>query len=258
MAVFDPFGGPFAEFVDQVGAEDSPDFYELGLGTKPRTEQFDLSLLTPEQQAVYSSLLQTLQGNMGSFGPATTTSLQGLEELALAMVGPEGSRATSAGALRDIISSSGKEFDTFYKTNIQDPLVRDFQTEILPGISRKFAGSGFFSSDRARADQLATEDLSRQLVQGKARTQLGAREQQLRAAGILPEIDRTTADVLNSIIAGERAPTQQDIANLMNALGIKAKENIVVALPGQAGGLVNFLGGFGQGIGGIFGGGGGS
>ena len=83
----------------------------------------------------------------------------------------------STGRLEEFATGSYEPgFNNFYDTNVRDPLLEDFQENVLPGIGRKFATSGFYGSDRIRSDDLAREDLLDELVKGRANLALQDRE----------------------------------------------------------------------------------
>lgn len=54
-----------------------------------------------------------------------------------------------------------------FAAQVQDPLIHDFRTTIMPQISRGF-GNDFFSSERQKQDRLATDDLLRALAKEKS------------------------------------------------------------------------------------------
>ena len=90
-------------------------------------------------------------------------------------------------SLQDV-GAQTQQLDDFFTTNIQNPMLERFQEDILPGISRRFAGGNqFFGSERQRADDVARENLLDTLTQERSRLgfeQFGqARDRALQAAG---------------------------------------------------------------------------
>ena len=80
--------------------------------------------------------------------------------------------------LRKIFDQPATDFDEFFRTNVQDPLLSQFQEDILPGISRSQGPSGFFSGDRRALDQRAQDELLQQLT--RSRSDLAFRTEESR------------------------------------------------------------------------------
>lgn len=84
--------------------------------------------------------------------------------------------------------------DELFRSAVADPALAQFQEDILPQIRERFAGEGFMSSARMRAESRAAEGLSRELAAQRAQFTMQdelARRQSLeagadRAAGALP------------------------------------------------------------------------
>ena len=104
-------------------------------------------------------------------------------------------------------------------------MLEDFQKTILPGISRRFSGSGtFFGSERRRADQSAQQTLTDSLVRGRAGTDLAFRQHGLAASS-------------------------EQFRLLLSALGIQQQENIATVSPGSTGLIQGVAQGAGQYVG---------
>ena len=95
--------------------------------------------------------------------------------------------------LREVFDDPAVNFDDFFQTNVQDPLLESFQEDVLPGISRSQGPTGFFSGDRLRQDEQAREDLLGQLVRSRSdlafRTDQAQRDRQLAAASGIGELE---------------------------------------------------------------------
>lgn len=214
-------------------------------GTKPSSKVESKTLQSPEQEEMLRQLIEFLgEYSMGSgLGNLESTSLAGLERFAEEGAAG-GSQLFQSGsdALQRIMGSSGEDFEQFYQTSIKEPLLQEFEEDVMPRISRQFGASGFFGSDRRAADRGARDDLLSALVRGKSQTRLGARQQELQAAGIIPGFETARGQVgLSSAQAGldER---RKRLAQILGSLGIKPIENIATVTPGSEGALSSFLG----------------
>jgi hypothetical protein len=146
------------------------------------------------------------------------TSLQALQELAGRVATGEKAAATAdAGrtSVLDILSRGPQSIEDYFKTNVQDPALRDFERDVLPAISRKFAGNQFFTSERQKTDRDTREDLltgltkSRSELAYKARVDdtnamLGALDRIQGVETLEPNVQRAVADAISSMLgAGE-------------------------------------------------------
>ena len=155
--------------------------------------------LSPEQNTALNQLLSLLGGRLGlgedeeggdpqgqeqqlPFQNLLGLSLTGLESLSEQLPGlgqgppqfqagtpPAGQAGQAPGppaGLGDLFGGQG--FEGFFDTTVQNPLLDQFQSEILPGISRQFGGNSFFDSDRGSADARAQDELLSQLAQTRA------------------------------------------------------------------------------------------
>ncbi len=182
---------------------------ELFFGKSPETSVQQQGLFTSEQQRLFSRLIEQL----GSTGGPRQLSLAGLDEFT-----------------RNLASAGITDRDeAFFSANVEEPLTDRFKEDILPGISRRFAGGGgFYGSERIRADQAAVGELSESLTRGRTQFVTGQErfrsEQLLKALGLQGQLE------LGGFQAG-LAP-QQLLAQL---LGIPQQENIGFATPGTEG-----------------------
>lgn len=246
---------------------------QSGIGSPPRMVTGEFDLMNPQQLALLNNILLPMltqrAGNLGQL-----SSLSSLEQMALqfsegqgeAVFGEGGTagkgREALAGALEDI----GPGFEEFYQTNIRDVLMEDFEQNIRPGTSRKFAQSGFFSSAREQADAVDMENLMKTLTRGRAETKLAANQQVAMMTGAMGSFENQMSTLLNNLFG--QGGRERDIAGtefdrlmqaMMSALGLKPIENVAIGLPGEQGGVKetgqSFMGGLGSGLGGSAGGG---
>lgn len=223
------------------------------------------STLTPEQRKLFNeTLLPYLQsGDIGTMrdspAPIGTTgrtqlgsdSLARLEALARNNPSSE-TAANSRTALNEILTRDPTNTEAFYKTNVYDPMLRDYERDTAPRIARTFGGNSMFSSERQQADRDSRDDLTRNLIASRESLALKGREQDTNA--ILGALDRTQEvetlepSVLTAILgAGEivrnqdnqklaatrdeelrqRGEKDKRIAQILAALGIQGQENIV-------------------------------
>lgn len=256
-------------------------------GSAPSTKFTVKPTVTPEQAASYSKLLEELGGAGGggqAYGGALgaplssleTTSLAGLEQMAMQ---PNPLYEQGNQALSGILSGGPADFDEYFSKTVQEPLMREFEENILPGISRRFAPSGFYSSDRTRSDDLARRDLTEGL--GRARADVGYqafqadKQNKLAALGLLPSVAGARGDELTRFLEAGATPREAEAMNnqlkyeefvrqqsqredrlkaLIAALGLPQFENIAVQKGGSTGALGSLAQGAGAFLGGYFGG----
>ena len=248
-------------------------------GESPSQDITPTTILTPEQEELLRLLIEQISGGQGgeTFGietsPLELQSLAGLEALGASLPGDqtESSRAATrtgvAGleALEELFGRDPTDFDEFFETNIRDPLVEDFNEDIL-GLGTRFSGS-FFGGERREAERGAREDLLDALVAGRASTALSFRQQDTEAAlnalGLLPGIAGFAStsefaapiaqgNILLGLLGGggaERGVVQQQLNEKnrrlrtgLEALGIGGFENIVFNNPGTTGFIPSLVG----------------
>ena len=253
-----------------------------------------VSTLNPTQQTLLDEVLgpfltspglggftpEAFQPSGGRLAPDLSslerTSLAGLEALALGE-GAAGENVTNAqDALNRIFTQGPTDFSDFFNTNVRDPLLEDFNENIIPGIGRRFARN-FFSDDRRRVEGEAVGDLTDALTRSRSELAFSTRESDanriLQALGLTnqvalgPDIATLAAGAVPRGVEGDLIGAERDefirqqderdqrIAQILAALGIPAIENIVTAptvVAGESGGGIgDFLGGVGSLIGGI-------
>ena len=250
-------------------------------GTSPRIETQELDTLTPEQRRSLDQLMSQLSGGTGrgerrrfegdvNVDPSDLSqlSLAGLEERSLMLSDPNRQNEialASTDTLLKLLDFEGQQagVDEFFNTNIRDPALESFREEVLPQIGRSFGGANFFSSERARADDTAREELLGSLTRSRAdinfRSDQANRDRALQALGIAGGVDDIargdSKELLSLLQAGEgqtglaernvNREFQQFLAEaglddaqiqqLLQSIGTGAFENVVTALPGSEG-----------------------
>lgn len=249
-------------------------------GESPSQDITPTTTLTSEQEELLKLLIAQITGGQegGSFGIETGSlelqSLAGLEALGSSLPGDQtesslaATRTSVAGlsALEEIFGRDPTDFEDFFETNIQDPLVEGFEEDIL-GIGTRFSGS-FFGGERREAESRSREDLLDALVAGRASTALSFRQQDtqnaLSALGLIPSVAGFAStsefaapiakgNILLGLLGGggtERGVVQQQLDEKnrrlrtgLESLGIGGFENIVFNNPGSEGFIGPLVGG---------------
>lgn len=201
-------------------------------------------------------------------------SLQGLEDRAnlLAAGGAETINA-SRQALLEQLTQGPQQFEEFFDKTIREPLVKQFNEEIFPSLTASFS-KNFFGSGQRQATARREEDLTEALATEFARLGFESREsnleRKLRASELVNQgAGSPTGELVNLFGAGQQATglaernidrqfqnylaqlqqRNEQVSQIISAIGIPALENIVINDPGSEGLLGGFLGGFGQGLG---------
>ncbi len=260
-------------------------------GESPSQDITPTSTLTPEQEELLRKLIEQISGagDAEGLGPSNLelTSLSGLEGIANEAIGlldsGTGQQTAQAGlgALNDIFTSGPQDIDDFFNETVRDPLLEDFQDDIL-GIGSRRAGD-FFGGERVELERNSQESLIDALTRERARTAFGAREGDLnriiQGLGVLPGavgsefggLGAASGILSRTLGAGgtERNIVQQQldernrrIREALASIGLPAQENIVFNNPGSSGLISDAISafssgvgsGFGVGLGGSFGG----
>jgi len=201
-----------ANFLETIGGVISPSEEHLW-GQPPQPVIGMQQTWTPEQ-------MQALQGVLGQFGqfggagypgqlpgqgalPSLgQTSLAGLEQWALMMAQggggvPQapgvGAQVTAPGAgpyqqsLQQMLQGGPGDFEEYYQKAVSEPMMRQYEEEILPGIRREMAPA-YWGSERLGMEERSREDLMQQLTGKRAELAYGsweaARNRALSAAGL--------------------------------------------------------------------------
>lgn len=229
--------------------------------------------MTPEQQQALRALLQRLQGGTGvtPYGGNTDGmehSLAGLEEWSKQMMLNRAGVQGSANSFMEA-GPDATNIDDMFKNSIENPLVQDFNENVIPGISKKFGGSSIFGTDARNADTKARSNLMSSLVGAKSKMQFDTTEAaknralQKNALGVdLTKAglgaDSEIGKMLSMIFGGQSAvhdtnyaeftrqqgQGQQNIQNILAALGLQPNNTVVT--PGSQGFLTAAAPGIGQ------------
>jgi len=231
---------------------------DILFGTKPKATITGKTTLTEEQQKLFEETVFPFLDEPIAGQPLSSTeqlSLAALEEQAIQAVSGDTAGTQAQGALGDIFSRGPTDISEFFESNIRDPLLKDFNEIILPGIGKRFAGQ-FFSGERAEGERSAVDDLLRTLTSERSKIALAGREQDtdaiLRAAGLAPGADAGVLSNLMGLFEGGglgRNIDRQRLHDILAALGIQTTENIGIGTGGSSGLLGGLLGGVGTGVG---------
>jgi len=235
-------------------------------GKKPSMETRQLPRWSPEQQKLMKKFAGWAGEDFGEPGEAypggspygsdiSQLSLAGLES----MFGADGLMQGAGGKLQDIIKGDPSDFEEYYQKSVYDPMMRQFEEDIIPGIGRQ-VGSAYWGSERLGQEEKAREDLMQSLVGSRAQMAYGAREsaldRSLRAIGMTPEM--ISGYGMGAEIGARPGQweygewqRQQDVPMrkmmmILQSLGLSPFETMGVGLPGQAGLLQGIAGGAGQ------------
>ena len=249
-------------------------------------EVLPISTKTPEQEALLRRFIEssearlTGQPQFGQLPPGPTNiqalSLEALEELSRQAIsgggpfaGAEQAQETFQGLLSDTFDP--EQFEEFFRGAIEEPALRAFQERVLPGISRRSAGS-FFGSERRETDIRAREDLIQALTQSRAGLAFDEEQARLdrtvRTLGLAPSVLGQRQSMLDQLFAaGERErrfgveeftarrdefrrQLDEDFRRrnqILAILGLEPVENVVI--PGEFSFLQQFLLGAAGGVG---------
>ncbi len=248
-------------------------FLDILFGEGPSTETLTLDTLTPEQQNSLNTLLRELGGAPATFGgnvnvehgDLSQLSLAGLENRAEALGDPNRQSALSTQATDSLMKllnfeNSDANIEDFFRTNIRDPALEEFQKSILPAISRDFGGSNFFSSERTETDRNAQGELIDSLTRARSGLAFNARESDrnraLQALGLVPESENRELNQLLALFGAGQEDTalaernvgrefdqfvtesgidQTRINQLLAGINTRSFENVVIANEGTQG-----------------------
>jgi hypothetical protein len=240
---------------------------DVKTGTMPRWTPEQMKLLQqatellskgPRAETAYPGALPGTEGITN----IENLSLSGLETL----LGGDNLLAQQQAALSQRMNpeARAREVEDYFQEAVAAPMMETYREDILPGISRRYAPSGFWSSERLRTEENATEDLLDALTQ--ARTGLAYQERQdaLTAMGMVPESVQGQASLYGAGLgAGEQLRgieragrgaeysewlrTQPDeeewLAEVMGILGLSPYDSYAFAEQGQEGLLSQLSGG---------------
>lgn len=218
-----------------------------------RVEQH--TTLTPAQQRLHERLVEQLteavDASQNQYAPFENASLEALEQRAIASSNPEVQRKQlqeltntftelagpnyqkAQDTIGDLLDLGPRNIDDYYNAAVRDPLLEDFEENILPGITRRFAGNTLFDTDRSASEGAARDDISKHLARSRAEIAFRERgadfQRQLAAIEALNSLnDRTVG---RASARYDRVP--QDLATLAqgaNTLRSRQAEQVQNAL----------------------------
>lgn len=217
------------------------------LGKSPSTSTQTLDTLNPDQKKLFESLSNQVSGK-DAFGTTNLQelSLTALEDRAKSLATGQG-QTQAADVLSKImgLSDSQNSNDTFNKS-VQDPLLKAFERDILPRISRNYASSGFGGSDQRKAGDTATRNLLDTLVQKKAEFTNSNLDRALLAAQASPGSTNELLNIVTQAGGIQNIPEDKRMQVILQLLGIQTQENVVTVDPGTSGLLAPLAQGFGM------------
>lgn len=222
------------------GTESSAEFQTKPTKTKTQTKAID-------------DLVRSLFTEFEGFDttPQPTGRQQALQTNIDQLIGSYGG---ASGTLSSLLNIDQGALDEEFNAAVRDPLIRDFEEQILPMVTRRYGGASF-GSERKEAEARTYEDLLQTLSSERAQFQSQNRQRQLQALGLIPGLSSGfgAAAEFADIEELRRQQAYQErlqlIQSLLGATGQNVFENLAVAKPGQAGALQGFLTGFGEGVG---------
>jgi len=166
-----------------------------------------LPTITPEQKKLLNQLTKRMQADVkglnGDFGLGASgtelASLEGLEGIANSGItgqannqaGIQGSTDAGIAALTEIFQRSPEDINQRFTDTVQDPMLKEFEQNIMPQIQTKYAPQ-FFGGERREMEARSRDDLLSSLV--SARSQMSYEADQsnqankLAAASQLPGV----------------------------------------------------------------------
>ena len=232
-----------------------------GKGHKASSDTTQAPIMTPEQEAKLKELLASLQvgGTSGSAYNAPLVanqnaiqgaSLSALEQSALNAVNANGQNDVASSALKDIINAGPADVNA----SVVDPTMQDFIQRVLPAINGRFNGMSGFGSDKILQEGIASGNVATAIAKARADALQQQQANKMQAASLLPA---TQGGAIQNLLAlqgaggvaqaaaqrpltanyeefkRQQALKQQNLDNILQALGLKSVENITTVNPGS-------------------------
>ncbi len=259
-------------------------------GSEPKAKVTTASKLTPEQENRLKELLANLnlpeglgeavvpfEGRLSAgLQPVQQTSLAALEQMALNLAG--GGSPTGTGlqgqaetALSGLLTEGPTDFEDFFKTNVEAPLLKSFEEEVVPRLQATQARN-FFSTGAQRAQDRGQEQLLDTLGRERSGLAFATREadrnRRLQALGLVDTITGLPINQAAQLLAIGEIPRQieqaglsaeyaefirqqqqrsERVQQLLQAIGLPVLENIATVTEGSTGLVPSFLAGGGIG-----------
>ena len=236
---------------------------DMLFGSEPETEVSQHPTLAPWQQELQESpwgeyVKEDAPGYPGKLSADSSNlwqmSLSGLEGLMGA--GPTSLSNLIQQTLSSAMTRGPEDYDKYFTESIEKPALKSYKEDVMPAISREYAPSGFWSSQRLEQEEKSSEDLLGFLTEERAKTGYEAREsdlnRQLAAVGLAPgagdfllkmlsaggaETAREQGDLDRSYSEWQRQQGDEEnrMRMILAALGITAAENVVTQSEGSEG-----------------------
>ncbi|TXH53951.1 MAG: hypothetical protein E6Q97_11930, partial [Desulfurellales bacterium] len=190
-------------------------------GSKPKAETTQQPVMTPEQSALLAELIKAFEGKPKAPSEAFTpyegqlsagtsnlqnASLAAIEEAVMQQATGGSGNEKAKQTYSNMIDSGGMpvNFDEAFTKGVRDPLLYDFENQVIPRIQSTFAGNAAFGSDKGKARELMVKNLMDTLAGERAKMQY-----------------QTSTDALGRVMqsaAGLSGVDSAQIANLVTAL----------------------------------------
>ena len=254
-------------------------------GSQPSVQSSQQSDMNPQQLALLQQLLSGLNtgGTSATTAPYTGqltaaanpvqgTSLAAMEQAALTAAQPGGTNAASATALTGVMNQKPQDITSYIQKAIVDPTMQAFNQQIMPAIDQRFAGQSGFGSDKAIQEGIAAGNAATGIGSAASTAAMNAlQNQQQNTISAAESLTSTNTANTNQAIslntAGNAAQTaaqaplttqynaylntqqqqQQNIQNILSALGLQSFTNVNTVVPGQSGLLQGLAGNAGIG-----------
>lgn len=225
------------------------------LGSESKAKTKKQPTLTDEQRQALDTLISELGGGEISAEGISSGEKSIVDEIMSRRGGQQNLVGDAQSRIGELLGSRD-EFDEFFRTNVEQPLMERFEEDIIPGIGRRFGGAGFFSSERRAAEQDAMGELAQELTAGRSRSAIEAPLSAVSSLGDVFGVQKGLDDFALEASGFDRQVREQQrqrrIQEILQALGIPAFENITTVTPGQEGILGPAAKGFAAGFGSTF------
>jgi len=188
--------------------------------------------------------------------------------------GAGGLQARTVNALARALSGEPESFEEYYQRAVQEPMLEEFERTIMPAVSKKYAPSGYWSSERVRSEERTRRDLLNALTRARSELAYKAREsaleRRLKAASLAPELIVLPGKALMSLLEAQALPRKVEqakrtaayqewlrqqagidkrIKQMISALGLTPYETYAVAPTSRPGLLESMAPGLGTALG---------
>lgn len=162
------------------------------------------SLRRQSRHQLYRDLMNR-QGPVTQESPTETASLTALEQLSQRLASGQGPEAETfalgRNTLADVLAQAGPNFEQFFQSSVQDPLMRSFGQEIIPTAQAALGKSGFYGSAMGDEVNRATGDLTRALASARGRMGVELLNTRLTGAGMAPGLAAPEAQLMAGLLS---------------------------------------------------------